>query len=103
MVQFWRSANARSEIKEHISSRRLRNRLTQQEYRKRQASYIKDLETRLETAAQSESERNIEIEKENQRLRRKLTECHKKLVGMQISMEFLTSLTSSPLDSEVRR
>ncbi|KAH8799805.1 hypothetical protein F5884DRAFT_868917 [Xylogone sp. PMI_703] len=88
-------ANSSSENK-----RRIRNRLTQQEYRKRQANYIKDLETRLETAFRSESDRNIEVAKENQALRRKLAECHKKLVGIQISMRFLTTLTRNPLDLE---
>lgn len=55
-----------------VSFRRLRNRLSQQAFRKRQATYIQELEKRVQLAGKTENERIAALEEENRILREKL-------------------------------
>src|ERR1700743_2631243 len=72
----------------HVTTliRRLRNRLSQQAFRERQAIYVKELEKKLECSAKPESERNAELERANQSLREGLLDCHKKLATFQAAL-----------------
>ncbi|KAK0610258.1 hypothetical protein DIS24_g12115 [Lasiodiplodia hormozganensis] len=72
--------------------------MSQQAFRQRQTSYIKDLERRLERAGQSENEQIAKLEAENQRLRKQLTSFINKLASAQASLQHLSRLMQSTLD-----
>ncbi|KIW84307.1 hypothetical protein Z517_03557 [Fonsecaea pedrosoi CBS 271.37] len=68
-------------------SKKLRNRLSQQAFRERQAIYVKELEKRLQESQKPETCRMATLEEENRALRDQLLVCRKKLRNIQASLE----------------
>lgn len=62
-----------------FANRKLRNRLSQRAFRQRQILRIHELEQRLDTSTEPESERNARLIRENQSLRNQLVECRRQL------------------------
>jgi hypothetical protein len=67
------------------STRKLRNRVSQQAFRRRQSEYIKQLERKAK-AYKPDNERIIELEEENTLLRESLTQCHNKLESLRTTI-----------------
>ncbi|RSL50864.1 hypothetical protein CEP54_011705 [Fusarium duplospermum] len=74
-----------------VSQKRLRNRLSQQAFRKRQSAYIKDLERRLEIWGSDEDGRIARLERDNQALRAQLTAAIGKLERIQMTLKSLSN------------
>ncbi|RSM12143.1 hypothetical protein CEP52_002673 [Fusarium oligoseptatum] len=74
-----------------VSQKRLRNRLSQQAFRKRQSAYIKDLERRLEIRGGDEDGRIARLERDNQALRAQLTAAIGKLERVQMTLRSLSN------------
>jgi predicted nuclease with TOPRIM domain len=78
----------------------LRNRVSQQAFRRRQSEYIKQLEWKAK-AHKPDNERIIELEKENQSLRESLIHCHTKLESLRATISTLGEGISLALDDPV--
>ncbi|KAI8659229.1 hypothetical protein LRP88_05796 [Fusarium phalaenopsidis] len=72
-----------------VSQKRLRNRLSQQAFRKRQSAYIKDLERRLEIRGSDGDGRIARLERDNRALRAQLTSAISKLERIQLTLRSL--------------
>jgi hypothetical protein len=72
-----------------VTYRRIRNRLSQRAFRERQLIYIKELEERTKTTAQTESDRNMRLSKENDDLRDILLNCRKQMLGFSCALNKL--------------
>jgi hypothetical protein len=81
-------------------SRKLRNRVSQQAFRRRQSEYIKQLEQKAKEH-KPDNERIIELEKENQTLRESLIHCHTKLESLRATICTLGDGISQALDGTV--
>ncbi|KAF4969357.1 hypothetical protein FSARC_3432 [Fusarium sarcochroum] len=77
------------------SQKRLRNRLSQQAFRKRQTAYIKDLEGRLEIRDNDENGQIAQLERDNRALREQLTKACSKLERIQITLRSLSDTMMS--------
>jgi hypothetical protein len=78
-------------------NRKLRNRLSQQAFRARQAMRIKELEERLGQEPMSDAARTAQLQDMNAALRKQLLDCHKKVSSLQISMKTLAATTALAL------
>jgi hypothetical protein len=78
-------------------NRKLRNRLSQQAFRARQAMRIKELEERLDQEPISDAARTAQLQDMNAILRKQLLDCHKKVCSLQISMKTLATATALAL------
>jgi hypothetical protein len=78
-------------------NRKLRNRLSQQVFRARQAMRMKELEERLGKEPVSDAARTAELQDTNAALRKQLLDCHKKVRSLQISMKTLATATALAL------
>ncbi|KAL6922884.1 hypothetical protein FSST1_000158 [Fusarium sambucinum] len=74
-----------------VTQKRLRNRLSQQAFRKRQSAYIKDLERRLEIKGNDENEQIAQLEHENRVLRKQLNTACRKIERIQINLKSLSN------------
>jgi hypothetical protein len=83
-----------------IVYRKLRNRVSQQAFRRRQSEYIKQLERKAKEH-KPDNERIIELEKENQSLRESLIHCHTKLESLRATICTLGDGISRALDGPV--
>lgn len=88
----------RSTLRRH---RKLRNRVSQQAFRRRQSEYIKQLERKAKDQ-KPDNERIIELERENQSLRESLIHCHTKLKSLSTTMHSLEAGITRALDDSVR-
>ncbi|RSL70000.1 hypothetical protein CEP54_002069 [Fusarium duplospermum] len=77
--------------------RKLRNRLSQRAFRRRQAEYLRDLRNRAETSQKPDNERVAELEEENGRLRAHITELQSRLEGVQVTLQMIASSSSKIL------
>ncbi|KAL2680650.1 hypothetical protein Neosp_008253 [[Neocosmospora] mangrovei] len=77
--------------------RKLRNRLSQRAFRRRQAEYLRDLRNRAEASQKPENERVAELEEENGRLRAHITELQSRLEGVQVTLQMIASSSSKIL------
>ncbi|KAF9875464.1 bZIP transcription [Colletotrichum karsti] len=77
--------------------KRLRNRLSQQAFRRRQAERIRELSSRVNTDQKSDDERMEALQKENQQLRAQLVEVQAKLSRLVANMTGLTESVSKTL------
>ncbi|KAJ5296151.1 hypothetical protein PENANT_c021G05309 [Penicillium antarcticum] len=68
-----------------IEIKKLRNRVSQQAFRRRQSEYIKQLERKAK-AYKPDNERIIELEEENTSLRESLIQCHTKLESLRTTI-----------------
>ncbi|OTA27918.1 hypothetical protein BTJ68_11544 [Hortaea werneckii EXF-2000] len=68
----------------------MRNRLSQQAFRRRQATYIQELEKRVELAGRPEDERVVSLEGENRALRKQLQTIHSRINGLRSSLDGLS-------------
>jgi predicted nuclease with TOPRIM domain len=84
-----------------ILTRKLRNRVSQQAFRRRQSEYVKQLERKAK-AYKPDNERIIELEKENTLLRESLTQCHTKLESLRTTICTLSDGIARTLDDPVR-
>lgn len=80
--------------------RKLRNRVSQQAFRRRQSEYIKQLERKAKDY-KPDNERIIELEKENQSLRESLIHCHTKLESLRTTICSLGDGITRALDDSV--
>lgn len=78
-------------------SRKLRNRLSQRAFRRRQAEYLRDLRNRAEASQKPDNERVAELEDENGRLRAHITELQSRLEGVQVTLQMIASSSSKIL------
>jgi hypothetical protein len=78
-------------------NRKMRNRLSQQAFRARQAMRIKELEDRLGQEPMSDATRMAQLQDVNATLRKQLLDCHKKFCSLQISMKTLAATTALAL------
>lgn len=78
-------------------SRKLRNRLSQRAFRRRQAEYLRDLRNRAEASQKPDNERVAELEEENGRLRAHITELQSRLEGVQVTLQVIASSSSKIL------
>jgi predicted nuclease with TOPRIM domain len=83
-----------------IVYRKLRNRVSQQAFRRRQSEYIKQLERKAKEH-KPDNERIIELEKENQSLRESLIHCHTKLESLRATICTLGDGIAQALDGPV--
>ncbi|OBT90452.1 hypothetical protein VE02_01228 [Pseudogymnoascus sp. 03VT05] len=74
--------------------KKLRNRLSQQAFRKRQTVYIQELKRQLHNAGKTDNERIAELEDENLRLRKRLLEFHNRAQSAQASLAALSESTA---------
>ncbi|KAI8715710.1 BZIP domain-containing protein [Fusarium sp. LHS14.1] len=77
--------------------RKLRNRLSQRAFRRRQAEYLRDLRNRAEASQKPDNERIAELEEENGRLRAHITELQSRLEGVQVTLQMIASSSSKIL------
>ncbi|RSL99361.1 hypothetical protein CDV31_012227 [Fusarium ambrosium] len=77
--------------------RKLRNRLSQRAFRRRQAEYLRDLRNRAEASQKPNNERVVELEEENSRLRAHITELQSRLEGVQVTLQMIASSSSQIL------
>ncbi|RSM09635.1 hypothetical protein CEP52_003954 [Fusarium oligoseptatum] len=77
--------------------RKLRNRLSQRAFRRRQAEYLRDLRNRAEASQKPNNERVVELEEENGRLRAHITELQSRLEGVQVTLQMIASSSSKIL------
>ncbi|KAJ4162330.1 hypothetical protein NW754_013763 [Fusarium falciforme] len=77
--------------------RKLRNRLSQRAFRRRQAEYLRDLRNRAEASQKPDNERVAELEEENGRLRAHITELQSRLEGVQVTLQMIASSSSKIL------
>ncbi|CZR68171.1 uncharacterized protein PAC_18070 [Phialocephala subalpina] len=68
------------------TKRRLRNRLSQRHFRERKSMYIKELEERTKTTAQSESERNQTLIREAAELRRAALKARSQILKISVAL-----------------
>jgi hypothetical protein len=80
--------------KMNSENRRLRNRLSQQAFRARQAMRIKELEERLDQQPKSDAAQTAQLQDINAALRKQLLDCHKRVCSLQISMKTLAASTA---------
>lgn len=80
--------------------RKLRNRVSQQAFRRRQSEYIKQLERKAKDH-KPDNERIIELERENQSLRESLIHCHTKLESLRTTICSLGDGITRALDDSV--
>jgi hypothetical protein len=89
--------SASNPAKMNSENRKMRNRLSQQAFRARQAMRIKELEERLGQEPMSEAARTKQLQDTNATLRKQLLDCHKKFCSLQISMKTLAATTAVAL------
>jgi hypothetical protein len=73
----------------------LRNRLSQQAFRKRQNAHIKDLERRLQIRGTTDNEQIAQLERDNRALREQLTAAVNKLESVQSTLRSLSDAMNS--------
>jgi hypothetical protein len=94
------SASNPTNNKMTTENRKLRNRLSQQAFRARQAMRIKELEDRLGQEPMSDAARTAQLQDMNATLRKQLLDCHKKVGSLQISIKTLAATTAFALGLE---
>ncbi|KAJ5342727.1 hypothetical protein N7541_011851 [Penicillium brevicompactum] len=72
-------------VSKDAETKKLRNRVSQQAFRRRQSEYIKQLERKAKDH-KPDNERIIELERENQSLRESLIHCHTKLESLRTTI-----------------
>ncbi|KAJ5092839.1 hypothetical protein N7456_008700 [Penicillium angulare] len=82
---------------EEIEKRRLRNRLSQQAFRRRQKESLRELRNQAQSKDKPENEIIHELREENNKLRKELLDVQSKLSRYISSMESLTGSISSAL------
>lgn len=82
------------------TAHRLRNKLSQQAFRRRQTAYIKDLERQLEMRGASEHDQIRSLESENRLLRQQLTTAVTKLVNLQAALKSLTTSMTETMERQ---
>ncbi|KAH8801400.1 hypothetical protein F5884DRAFT_513647 [Xylogone sp. PMI_703] len=83
--------------------KKLRNRLSQQAYRKRQNAYILELEQRMERMGKADNDRIVTLEEENRQLRRQLVSFVNKLERANASLHSLSVTMNKALEGSVLR
>ncbi|OGE55787.1 hypothetical protein PENARI_c004G07955 [Penicillium arizonense] len=80
-----------------VETKKLRNRVSQQAFRRRQSEYVKQLERKAK-AYKPDNERIIELEEENNSLRESLIQCHTKLESLHTTICTLSDGIARTLD-----
>ncbi|KAK2034749.1 hypothetical protein LX32DRAFT_607881 [Colletotrichum zoysiae] len=86
----------------HVSEqerKRLRNRLSQQAFRRRQAERIRELSNRVNADQKSDSERIEALQQENRQLRMQLVEVQAKMSRLLATLQGLSDSVSKTLDN----
>ncbi|KAF5529823.1 hypothetical protein FNAPI_13750 [Fusarium napiforme] len=78
--------------------RKLRNRLSQRAFRRRQAECIRELKNRVNADQRSDSERVEALQKENKLLRQQLIDVQTKMSRMMASVQLLSDSVAKTLD-----
>ncbi|KAK7408494.1 hypothetical protein QQX98_009361 [Neonectria punicea] len=78
--------------------KKLRNRLSQRAFRRRQAECIRELRSRVNVDQRPDGERVTELQRENARLRAQLVEVQSKLARLLATVQTLTDSVSVTLD-----
>ncbi|ENH65822.1 hypothetical protein FOC1_g10003447 [Fusarium oxysporum f. sp. cubense race 1] len=78
--------------------RKLRNRLSQRAFRRRQAECIRELKNRVNADQRSDSERVEALQKENRLLRQQLIDVQTKMSRMMASVQLLSDSVAKTLD-----
>ncbi|KAF5601709.1 uncharacterized protein FSUBG_8075 [Fusarium subglutinans] len=78
--------------------RKLRNRLSQRAFRRRQAECIRELKIRVNADQRSDSERVEALQKENKMLRQQLIDVQTKMSRMMASVQLLSDSVAKTLD-----
>ncbi|KAF7585713.1 hypothetical protein BBP40_010250 [Aspergillus hancockii] len=98
MTQHEKGGSLDEESPAAAEKRKLRNRLSQQAFRKRQNAYIKELERRLGQSGKTENERIIKLEEENQALRKQIASFIANLEKTQRGLQSLSTSMSNSLE-----
>ncbi|KZF21455.1 hypothetical protein L228DRAFT_261631 [Xylona heveae TC161] len=80
-----------------VDEKKLRNRLSQQAFRRRQNDRIRELEQRLKDASRTDNERVCHLEEENMLLRKQLSTLASKLEAVQTTLRGLSNMVNSTL------
>ncbi|OHF02932.1 hypothetical protein CORC01_01690 [Colletotrichum orchidophilum] len=83
---------------EEVTSRRLRNRLSQQAFRRRQAERMRELSSRVNTDQKSDNERIEELQRENRQLRAQLVDVQARLSRLLANIQGLNDSVSKTLN-----
>ncbi|KAH7127413.1 pyridoxal phosphate-dependent transferase [Dactylonectria macrodidyma] len=87
-----------SSISDEQERKKLRNRLSQRAFRRRQAECIRELRSRANVDQRPDSERVEALQRENRRLRTQLVEVQSRLGRLLASVQGLTDSVASTLD-----
>lgn len=83
-----------------INKRKLRNRLSQRAFRRRQAESLRELKNRANASQAPDNERVLTLEQENSRLRVQLAQFHSQLEGVQATLSLMSKTLSNILDEK---
>ncbi|KAI9170582.1 hypothetical protein HJFPF1_00050 [Paramyrothecium foliicola] len=79
--------------------KKLRNRLSQRAFRRRQAECIRDLKSQVEAGQKPDGDRVEALQRENRQLRKQLVDVQTKLSKLLASMQLLSNSVSETLDN----
>ncbi|KAJ3457794.1 hypothetical protein MRS44_014935 [Fusarium solani] len=80
--------------------KKLRNRLSQRAFRRRQAESLRELKNRANASQAPDNERVLALEQENGRLRVQLAQFQSQLEGVQATFSLMSKTLSSILDEK---
>ncbi|KAJ6170822.1 hypothetical protein N7485_008168 [Penicillium canescens] len=87
--------NANATTKEDLNKKRLRNRLSQQTFRRRQADRLRQLLDDVNATGRPDDETNRALREENRRLRRSLIELESKIARLVVTVQGLSETVSN--------
>lgn len=83
-----------------IPCRKVRNRLSQQAFRERQAAYVRNLEKQVENIGQTNDEKVLKLEAENRELRKQLLAIRQKLESITTTLSGISKAAAAAASSD---
>ena len=83
-----------------IPCRKVRNRLSQQAFRERQAAYVRNLEKQVENIGQTNDEKVLKLEAENRELRKQLLAIRQKLESITTTLSGISKADAAAASSD---
>lgn len=83
-----------------IPCRKVRNRLSQQAFRERQAAYVRNLEKQVENIEQTNDEKVLKLEAENRELRKQLLAIRQKLESITTTLSGISKAAAAAASSD---
>ncbi|THX22892.1 hypothetical protein D6D12_08825 [Aureobasidium pullulans] len=82
------------------TDKKVRNRLSQQAFRERQAAYVRNLEKQVENIGQTNDERVLKLEAENRELRKQLLAIRQKLESVTTTLSGISKAAAAAASSD---